>query len=116
MRTRHILPIALLAVMLLVPATASAKSRYKVGIGDQSVNVFSDPLFNALKLKRIRYIVPWNWNSADFQVAEVTGFLTTAHAAGFEPFVTFTAARGCWTGVKYKRTKACRAPSNAAYA
>ena len=37
-------------------SAASAKSRYKVGIGDQSVNVFSDPLFQQLKLKRIRYI------------------------------------------------------------
>jgi len=97
------------------PSGAQAASRYKVGIGDQSVSVFGDPLFQALKLKRIRYIVPWNWNADATQEAEVRGYLSAARAARFEPFVTFTAARGCWTGAVYRRTKACRAPSASAY-
>ena len=115
MRFRLALPIALLALALLAPSGAQAASRYKVGIGDQSVSVFGDPLFQALKLKRIRYIVPWNWNADATQEAEVRGYLTAARAARFEPFVTFTAARGCWTGAVYRRTKACRAPSASAY-
>jgi hypothetical protein len=112
----RVLPIALLALLLLVPATASAKSRYRIGIGDQSASVFSDPLFTALKLKRIRYIVPWNWDKAAFQRDEVTTFMTAARSARFEPFVTFTAARGCWTGRKYRRTRRCKAPTYRAYA
>ena len=115
MRFRLALPIALLALALLAPSGAQAASRYKVGIGDQSVSVFGDPLFQALKLKRIRYIVPWNWDANATQEAEVRGYLTAARTARFEPFVTFTAARGCWTGAVYRRTKACRAPSTSAY-
>src|SRR3954464_14223821 len=114
MTKRVILPIALLAMLLLAPSSASA-SRYRVGIGDQSATVFSDPLFTALKLKRIRYIVPWNWNSNAGLKTEVGAFVDTALRAGFEPFVHFSARRGCWTGARYKKTKACRAPSNRAF-
>jgi hypothetical protein len=109
------LPIALLALLLLVPASAPAASRYRVGIGDQEVGVFGDPLFQALKLKRIRYLVPWDWNKNRTQSDEVRGFLAAAQAAHFEPFITFTANRGCWTGSRYRHTKACKAPSNRAY-
>jgi hypothetical protein len=115
MRFRHLLPVALLALLLALPATASAKPKYRVGIGDQSATVFSDPLFTALKLKRIRYIVPWDWYRDAGQQAEVAAFLTTAHAARFKPFVTFTAHRGCWTGVRYSKRKACKAPSRKRY-
>src|SRR3954462_64034 len=115
MTKRVLLPLALLAMLLLAPSSASAASRYKVGIGDQSATVFSDPLFKALKLKRIRYIVPWNWSTDAGLRTEVAGFLDTARAAGFEPFVHFTARRGCWTGARYKQTKACKAPSNRAF-
>jgi hypothetical protein len=116
MRFRFTLPIAVLALALLAPAAAPAKSRYKVGIGEQNASVFSEPLFQALKLKRIRYVVPWNWNSAAHQREETTHFLETAHANGYEPFVAFTARRGCWNGKRYSKKKACRAPSTKAYA
>jgi hypothetical protein len=118
MRFRSILPlavVALVAAALLVPAGASAASRYRVGIGDQNVSVFSDPNFQALKLKRIRYIVPWDWNSSQAQTDEVTTFVNTARLAGFEPFITFTAHRGCWTGKRYSKRKTCKAPSNSRY-
>src|SRR3954471_24946145 len=115
MRLRLTVPIALLVLLLLAPAAASA-SRYRVGIGDQEVSTFSDPLFQALKLKRIRYLVPWDWDKRKGAKHEANGFLSAATAAHFEPFVTFTATRGCWTGSRYKKTKACKAPSNSAYA
>src|SRR4051812_32475804 len=115
MTKRLMLPLALVALLLTAAASASAASRYKVGIGDQSATVFSDPLFTALKLKRIRYIVPWNWNANAGMRTETAAFVDTARAAGFEPFIHFSAARGCWTGARYKKTKACKAPSNSAF-
>jgi hypothetical protein len=115
MRFRLLLPMLLLAALLVAPASAPAKSRYKVGIGDQDVNVFQKPAFSDLKLKRIRYLVPWDWSKYEYSRAEVSGFLTTARGQGFEPFVHFTASRGCWNGKSYSKKKSCRKPSVSAY-
>jgi hypothetical protein len=112
-RIRLLSALLVIAALLAVPAAASA-SRYKVGIGDQSASMFSAPAFQALKLKRVRYLVPWDWTKHAGQQAEIAGYMTAARAAGKEVFVTFTASRGCWTG-RYSKAKRCRAPSSAAF-
>jgi hypothetical protein len=113
MRVR--LPLSLLVLLLVLPAAASA-SAYRVGIGDQNAAMFSAPAFEKLGIKKVRYLVPWDYTRYAGQAAEVAGFLGAAHAARKDVFVTFTASRGCWTGVRYSRAKHCRAPSAAAYA
>jgi hypothetical protein len=50
----------LLAALALLPASAGAKVNVRVGIGDQQVSMFDQPLFQAAKFKRVRYFVPWN--------------------------------------------------------
>src|SRR4051794_40456467 len=97
MRFRFILSLTLLIAALAAPSMASA-SRYRVGIGDQNAAMFSQPAFQKLGLKRVRYLVPWDWQREAGQEAETRGYLAIAHAAGKEVFVTFTASRGCWTG------------------
>ena len=94
MRYRLILPLAaLLATMVVVPA-AQAKAR--VGLSEQSPALFSQANWQKLKLKRVRYIVSWDYAKQDV-------------------LVEFNARRGCFTGTRYKKTKACRAPSQSAY-
>ena len=51
---------ALLAALTLLPASAGAKVNVRVGIGDQQMSMFDQPLFQAAKFKRVRYFVPWN--------------------------------------------------------
>ena len=113
MRFRLILPIALLAAALLAPSDAFAASRYRVGIGDQSASMFSQSPFQALKLKRVRYLVPWDWEREAYQRVEIANYINAAR--GKEVFVTFTAARGCWNGASYSKAPFCRAPSPAKF-
>ena len=96
----------------LVP---SAEAKYRVGVGDQNAAMFDSARWQSLKLKRTRYIVPWDWNKNAAQAAEVTAYMNRARAARQQVLVAFTAARGCWNGSRYSRSKACRAPSATAY-
>ncbi len=114
MRMRKIVPlVALAAMMLAVPTAASAN--YRVGLSEQSPALFSQPAWQSLKLKRVRYIVAWDYYKDPGQVAEADGFLNAAHAAGQDVLVAFSARRGCYVNGKYSRSKACKAPSTSAY-
>src|SRR5687767_5396383 len=107
---KRFLPIALLAA-LLCAAPAGAAPKYRVGIAEQHASMFDQGPFQSLGLKRVRYLVPWDVARYDWQLAETDRYLNTAIDRGFEPFVTFTAHRGCWQPPRYSRRKACRAPS-----
>ena len=112
MAFRKMLPLLLLAALVLVP---TAEAKYRVGVGDQSAAMFDSPRWQSLKLKRTRYLVPWDWTKQSWQRSEVETYMDRARAAGQQVLVTFTAARGCWNGRRYSRAKRCRAPSAKAY-
>ena len=109
MRTTIVLA-ALAALVLAVPASAN----YRVGISEQDARTFDQPLWQGLKLKRVRYIVPWDFYKGDGQ-AEATTFMNAARAKNQDVLVMFTARRGCYSNGKYSKSSACRAPSKAAY-
>jgi hypothetical protein len=115
MTSRLKLPLCLLALLVLaVPATAEAK--YSVGIGEQNAAVFDNAAWQSAKLKRIRIMVPWDWQKHDYQVSQDSYWLSRAKAMKQDVLVAFTAPRGCYTNGKYaKRRKACKAPSTTAY-
>ena len=102
-----------LLITLAATAPAEAASRYRVGIGDQHASMFDSSRFAATGIKRVRYLVPWDWQRQSFQVGEIDAFM--AGAAGREVYVTFTASRGCFTNGRYSRASRCRAPSAARY-
>jgi hypothetical protein len=112
MAFRKMLPLALLVGLLLVP---SAEAKYRVAVGDQSAAMFDSARWQSLKLKRTRYLVPWDWTKSPSQVAETTDYMNRARAAKQQVLVAFTARRGCFNGKRYSRSKACRAPSAKAY-
>jgi hypothetical protein len=107
-----IVPLAVLAAAILAPA---ADANYRVGLSEQSPALFSQPAWQSLKLKRVRYIVPWDYYKDAGQHGEVTSFLNAAHAANQDVLVAFTARRGCYTNGKYSKSSACKAPSTSAY-
>jgi hypothetical protein len=108
MSFRLILPLAaLVAVLAAVPAQAA----YRVGVSEQQAKMFSDTRWKNLKLKRVRYIVPWDWDREGWQVGEVDGYMNAARANGQEVLVSFNAPRGCWQEGDYSSAERCKAPS-----
>jgi hypothetical protein len=113
MRYRLILPIAaLLAALVAVPA---AQAKVRVGLSEQNPAMFHQANWKNLKLKRVRYIVSWDYAKSNVEHAEVTGFMDQARTAKQEVLVEFNAHRGCFINNKYKKIKACKAPSAKAY-
>src|SRR3954462_437466 len=109
-KTTTIVLAALAALVLCAPASAN----YRVGLSEQNAATFDQPLWQGLKLKRVRYIVPWDFYKGD-GTAEVTSFMNAARAHKQEVLVMFTARRGCYSHGKYSRSSACRAPSKSRY-
>jgi hypothetical protein len=110
---RRFLPIV--ALLLCAIFAAPAQANFKVGIADQKVAMFDNPNYQKLNIKRVRYIVPFDWYKHDYQVAETTAFLNRANADGADVLVHFTAKRGCYVNGRYKKKKSCRAPSVSTY-
>ena len=106
----------LLAALLTLVAAAPASAAYRVGLGEQNPQMFASPAWQSLKLKRVRYLVPWDYARHASQRAEVAGYMSTARAARQDVLVTFTARRGCYSASgRYSTRRACRAPSTATY-
>ena len=114
MRYRLILPIAaLLAALVAVPA---AQAKVRVGISEQNPAMFDQSNWTQLKLKRVRYILPWDYFKSAPEHAEVTAFMNAARAKRQDVLVTFSAHRGCFVNNRYaKKRTACKAPSKKTY-
>ena len=108
---RLLLPV-LFALLLAAPAGAAT---YRVGIGEQDAAVFDDARFKKTQIKRVRYLVPWDWRRLAGQRRETSSFVDRATSSGRELFVTFTASRGCWKNNRYSSARRCRAPSTSRY-
>ena len=88
--------LALAAILLtmavaVLPASAAA-APVTVGLGDQSWNIFSDHYFQALGLKRVRVVTPWNVALSRGDRAWLDEYLAGVQLAGIEPLVSFGAA------------------------
>jgi hypothetical protein len=108
-------PAALITLFVaLLAAQTPADATYRAGVSEQDPAMFSSPAWQQLGLKRVRYLVPWDWAGTGEQAA-VDAFMTAARARRQDVLVTFTAHRGCYDGRRYSRSAICRAPSASAY-
>ena len=119
MAFRLMLPMTLLAVLAAallaaLSAAPAAQAKYRVGLSEQDPAMFDSASWQKLRLKRVRYIVPWNWRAA-INRSSVEAFMNRARLARQDVLVSFTARRGCFNGTRYSRRKACRAPSAKKY-
>ena len=109
----------LLAVLLAVAAPATAPAALRIGIAENTPNLFSDPLFQALGAKYARVVVSYDvMSSGDDELQRVTDYLNGAAAAGVEPLVSFEHARGAaeiCNQRRYRRRKQCRLPTPKQY-
>jgi hypothetical protein len=84
----------LIACAALASASASS-AKTLVGIGDQNAaGMFDNPLFQQLKIKRSRIVVPWNVAQKPRDRAFFDDWLARAKADHIEPLVHFAAASG----------------------
>ena len=97
----------LLAVV--AAAVAPAHATYRLGVGDQNAAMFSTPAWQNLGLKRVRYLVPWDWARTG-QAAEVDAFMSAARAHRQDVLVTFNARHGCYDGRRYSRAAVLTIP------
>jgi hypothetical protein len=108
--------LALIAALMSLIVAAPASAKYRVGIGEQNPQMFDNASWQSLKLKRVRYLVPWDYAKHRGQRDEVNFFMARALANRQDVLVTFTARRGCYSAKgRYSKRKACRAPSAKAY-
>jgi hypothetical protein len=109
--TMHKRLLALATVLIAVVLAAPAQANFRVGMADQSAAMFDSKNFQALKIKRIRYLVAYDWYKHGWQRDEVDGFMNRSRQAGADVLVHFTSRRGCYNNGRYSRRKVCRAPS-----
>ena len=99
-----------------VAGAAPASAKYRLGVGEQKAAMFESPAWQSLSLRRVRYLVPWDYAKHRDQRDEVDHYMTRARAARQDVLVTFTARRGCFSAAaRYSTGKVCRAPSASAY-
>jgi len=90
---------ALLALAaVLAPATAIAaatpeQAGVEVGIADQKPDMFSDPRFAELGIRRARLAIGWDALTSPWQTAELDAWLQGALANGVEPLISFGHSR-----------------------
>ena len=82
---RYCLPFltVLLAMLILSPGQAATKPKYKtaVGLGDQSPLMFANASFKKLKVKKVRYFIPWNAAKHKDQLAKADSYVFHARKA-----------------------------------
>jgi hypothetical protein len=90
-RTLALAAILVTTAVALAPAGASA-APVEIGLGDQSWNIFGDHYFQALQLKRVRVVTPWNVALSTGDREWLDEYLAGARLAGLEPLVSFGGA------------------------
>jgi hypothetical protein len=73
---------ALLLGLLLVPSVADARYDVRVGVGDQNVELFDQPLFQSAEIKRVRYFIPWDAIRHRSELREADAYVQRARLAG----------------------------------
>ena len=80
------------AALALSPARSEAATL--VGVADQNPAVFSDPLFDRLRVRRSRNFPAWNVALSSRQAAGLDAWLDGARAGRVEPLISFSQSVG----------------------
>jgi hypothetical protein len=89
-RRLSLLPLLVLA-LLAVPASASAVN-IRVGIGDQSPEMFDNPNYQALNLKITRYFIEWDAITDPEELGKADAFVAAAREHGVKVLMHISTA------------------------
>ncbi len=106
MTRRCLLPLLVAGAVLALPSSASAVN-VRVGIGDQSPTMFSNPSYRALNLKKTRYFIQWDAATKPGELQKADDFVNAANAAGVRVFMHLS--------TNNLRARAARLPTVAQY-
>jgi len=95
--------VGVIGLSLAAPPLGSAAPR--VGIGDQRSQMFFDPHFTQLRVKRARLVVPWDWYKRIVDRQRVFQWLGAAQVANVSPLIAF----------EHSRVRRHQLPSTTAY-
>jgi hypothetical protein len=88
-----------LAATATAPATATSRAALllrravRIGIGDQKLEMFSDPRFLALNVKYARLSIGWDAMTSPWQIQEIDSWLDAARTLGVQPLVSIGHSR-----------------------
>lgn len=93
--TLGLLLVFVLGACLLLGAagTPVARASVAVGIADQKPEMFTDPLFTALNVRKVRRLVPWDMMRIPAERATMDRWVAAARAVDARPLVTFGHSR-----------------------
>jgi hypothetical protein len=84
-------PLLIVLALLAVPASAAAVN-IRVGIGDQSPLMFSNPYYEALNLKLTRYFIEWDAITKPDQLKKADDFVAAARLSGVKVLMHISTA------------------------
>jgi hypothetical protein len=90
--TRKLIPFTIVFALAVAAFPAASPAAVTVGLGDQSLNTFSDGHFTDLGIKHVRVVTPWNVALTRGNRLWLDQYLTAARVAGADPLVSFGAA------------------------
>jgi hypothetical protein len=82
--------IAVLTMLFVVPAAAQA---FTTGVADEQVAMFASKYYQALHVKIVRYITPYDTADSPQDLADARAWMQTAQASGKEILVAFYHSR-----------------------
>jgi hypothetical protein len=86
-KTKLMLLAIVVGLLAAAPAEAARKYDVRVGIGDQNASMFAHPDFKRLKIKRVRYFIPWNAIRQPHEMQKATDYVNAAKAARASVFM-----------------------------
>jgi hypothetical protein len=78
-----------LLVLLATASAAHAARQPAIGIGEQKVGMFSDPRWQSLRLRDVRYVAPWDALRDPHQRRLLDGWMAAARASGARVLLGF---------------------------
>src|SRR3954453_7603339 len=91
--TRVLVVVAVCAGALATAPRAQASWGFELGIGEQGIEMFSDPRFGALGLEHVRLVVPYDVACRPGTAqAYLDSWLAAARSAGARPLVAFASS------------------------
>jgi hypothetical protein len=87
MRLRTHIILGVLALSLVIPAAAQARTNVRVSIADQHASMFDAPAYQRLKLKRTRYFIRWDAIRQPADLAAVEAYVRRARKSHIKVLV-----------------------------